>query len=62
MAGRHGHGGRRCQSPGIAAEIDLANLENVHTFAVLAVAPGSRVLDLGAGDGSVARALRGAGV
>lgn len=42
-------------------EIDLLDLENVHTFAVLAVPPGSRVLDLGAGEGSVARALRARG-
>ena len=34
-------------------EVDLADLNNAHTFAVLAVPPGSRVLDLGAADGSV---------
>ena len=38
-------------------EVTLDDLNNVHTFAVLAVAPGSRVLDLGAADGSVARVL-----
>ena len=38
-------------------QIRLDDLNNVHTFAVLAVPPDSRVLDLGAGDGSVARAL-----
>jgi 2-polyprenyl-3-methyl-5-hydroxy-6-metoxy-1,4-benzoquinol methylase len=38
-------------------EVDLDDLNNVHTFAVLAVPPGSRVLDLGAADGSVARVL-----
>lgn len=45
-------------------EVDLNDLNNVHTFAVLSVPPGSRVLDLGAGDGSVARVLaaRGASV
>ena len=42
-------------------EIDLDDLENVHTFAMLAVPAGSRVLDLGAGEGSVARALAARG-
>lgn len=41
--------------------IDLQDLENVHTLAVLAVPPGSRVLDLGAADGAVACALRDLG-
>lgn len=41
--------------------IDLQDLENVHTLAVLAVPPGSRVLDLGAADGAVACALRDRG-
>lgn len=41
--------------------IDLKDLENVHTLAVLAVPPGSRVLDLGAADGAVACALRDRG-
>ncbi|MGV3517111.1 methyltransferase domain-containing protein [Luteitalea sp.] len=41
--------------------IDLQDLENVHTLAVLAVPPGSRVLDLGAADGAVAGALRDRG-
>ncbi len=38
-------------------EIDLADLNNSHTLAILSVPPGSRVLDIGAADGSVARAL-----
>jgi 2-polyprenyl-3-methyl-5-hydroxy-6-metoxy-1,4-benzoquinol methylase len=38
-------------------EVRLDDLNNVHTFAVLTTAPGSRVLDLGAADGSVARIL-----
>ena len=42
-------------------EVDLADLNNAHTFAVLAVPPGSRVLDLGAADGSVARVLQARG-
>src|SRR6187200_971118 len=42
-------------------EIDLADLNNAHTFAVLAVPAGSRVLDLGAADGSVARVLQARG-
>lgn len=37
--------------------IDLRNLNTSHSLAVLSVPPGSRVLDLGAADGSVARAL-----
>jgi len=40
-----------------AQDIDLADLNNSHTLAILSVAPGSRVLDIGAADGSVARAL-----
>ncbi len=42
-------------------EVDLDDLNNVHTFAVRAVPPGSRVLDLGAGDGSVALVLAAKG-
>ena len=42
-------------------EVDLADLNNAHTFAVLAVPPGSRVLDLGAAEGSVARVLQARG-
>lgn len=42
-------------------EVTLDDLENVHTFAVLATPPGSHVLDLGAGDGSVAQALAARG-
>lgn len=38
-------------------EVRFDDLNNVHTFAVLATPPGSRVLDLGAADGSVARVL-----
>ena len=41
--------------------VNLDDLNNVHTFAVLSTRPGSRVLDLGAGAGSVARALRDRG-
>lgn len=42
-------------------EVHFEDLNNVHTFAVLAVPPGSRVLDLGAADGSVARVLAARG-
>ncbi len=42
-------------------EVHFDDLNNVHTFAVLAVPPGSRVLDLGAADGSVARVLAARG-
>ncbi|HEU4879156.1 MAG TPA: methyltransferase domain-containing protein [Gemmatimonadaceae bacterium] len=38
--------------------VDLNNWNSSHSLAVLSVPPGSRVLDLGAADGSVARALR----
>ena len=38
-------------------EVRFDDLNNVHTFAVLVTPPGSRVLDLGAADGSVARVL-----
>lgn len=38
-------------------EVHLEDLNNVHTLAILTVPPGSRVLDLGAAEGSVARAL-----
>ncbi len=37
--------------------VDLSDLNTSHSLAVLSVPPGSRVLDLGAADGSVARAL-----
>jgi 2-polyprenyl-3-methyl-5-hydroxy-6-metoxy-1,4-benzoquinol methylase len=40
--------------------VDLQQL-NSHSLAVLSVRPGSRVLDLGAADGSVARALKARG-
>ena len=40
-----------------SSNIDLSNLNTSRSLAVLSVAPGSRVLDIGAGDGSVARAL-----
>ena len=40
-----------------AQDIDLADLNNSHTLAILSVPPGSRVLDIGAANGSVARAL-----
>jgi len=42
-------------------EVRLDDLNNVHTYAVLAVRPGSRVLDIGGADGSVARALNARG-
>jgi methionine biosynthesis protein MetW len=42
-------------------DVDLDDLNNVHTFAVRAVPPGSRVLDLGAGEGSVSRVLAARG-
>ncbi len=42
-------------------EVVLDDLNNVHTFAVLSIAPGRRVLDIGAADGSVARALSARG-
>ena len=38
--------------------VDLDNWNSSHSWAVLSVPPGSRVLDLGAADGSVARALK----
>jgi 2-polyprenyl-3-methyl-5-hydroxy-6-metoxy-1,4-benzoquinol methylase len=41
-----------------STEIDLGNLNTSHSLAILSVAPGSRVLDLGAADGSVARRLK----
>ncbi len=42
-------------------DVNLHDLENVHTIAVLAVPRGSRVLDLGAATGSVAAALAARG-
>ena len=41
-----------------SAEVDLDNLNSSHSLAILSIAPGSRVLDLGAADGSVARRLK----
>jgi 2-polyprenyl-3-methyl-5-hydroxy-6-metoxy-1,4-benzoquinol methylase len=38
--------------------VDLDNWNSSHSLAVLSVPPGSRVLDLGTADGSVARALK----
>jgi 2-polyprenyl-3-methyl-5-hydroxy-6-metoxy-1,4-benzoquinol methylase len=38
--------------------VDLENWNSSHSLAVLSVPPASRVLDLGAADGSVARALK----
>ncbi len=38
-------------------DVDLNDLNTSHSLAVLAVRPGSRVLDIGAADGSVARLL-----
>lgn len=40
-----------------SADIDLSNLNTSHALAILGVEPGSLVLDVGAADGSVARAL-----
>jgi len=40
-----------------AQDIDLDDLNSSHTLAILSVAPGSRVLDIGAANGSVARVL-----
>jgi 2-polyprenyl-3-methyl-5-hydroxy-6-metoxy-1,4-benzoquinol methylase len=40
-----------------AREVDLTDLNNAHTLGILAVPPGSRVLDIGAASGSVARGL-----
>ena len=37
--------------------VDLEDLNNPHTFAVLSISPGARVLDVGCGPGDVARAL-----
>lgn len=42
-------------------EVRLDDLNNVHSFAVLAVPPRSRVLDIGGADGSVARVLAARG-
>ena len=39
-------------------KIDLENWNSSHSLAVLSVPPGSRVLELGTGDGSLARALK----
>jgi 2-polyprenyl-3-methyl-5-hydroxy-6-metoxy-1,4-benzoquinol methylase len=39
-------------------EIDLDDTNNAHTLSILAVAPGSRVLDIGCASGYVGRALR----
>ena len=41
-----------------SAEVSLDNLNSSHSLAILSIAPGSRVLDLGAADGSVARRLK----
>ena len=41
-----------------STQVDLGNLNSSHALAILSVAPGSRVLDLGAADGSVARRLK----
>lgn len=41
--------------------VDLKNWNSSHTLAVTSVPPGSRVLDLGTADGSVARALKDRG-
>ena len=41
-----------------SAEVNLDNLNSSHSLAILSIAPGSRVLDLGAADGSVARRLK----
>ena len=41
--------------------VDLENWNSTHALAVMSVPPGSRVLDLGTADGSVARALKDRG-
>lgn len=41
--------------------VDLENWNSSHSLAVLSIPPGSRVLDLGTADGSVARALKSRG-
>jgi 2-polyprenyl-3-methyl-5-hydroxy-6-metoxy-1,4-benzoquinol methylase len=41
--------------------VDLKNWNSSHALAVMSVPPGSRVLDLGTADGSVARALKDRG-
>jgi 2-polyprenyl-3-methyl-5-hydroxy-6-metoxy-1,4-benzoquinol methylase len=41
-----------------STQVDLENLNSSHSLAILSVAPGARVLDLGAADGSVARRLK----
>ena len=41
--------------------VDLDNWNSSHALAVMSVPPGSRVLDLGTADGSVARALKDRG-
>ncbi len=38
--------------------VDLENWNTSHSLAVMSISPGSRVLDLGTGDGSVARVLK----
>jgi 2-polyprenyl-3-methyl-5-hydroxy-6-metoxy-1,4-benzoquinol methylase len=40
-----------------SADIDLNNLNTSHALAILGIEPGSRVLDIGAADGSVAQPL-----
>jgi O-antigen biosynthesis protein len=41
-----------------SAQVNLEQLNSTHALAILSIAPGSRVLDLGAADGSVARGLK----
>lgn len=41
-----------------SAQVNLDQLNSSHALAILSIAPGSRVLDLGAADGSVARGLK----
>lgn len=40
-----------------ARDIDLEDRNNAHTLGILSIPPGSRVLDIGTADGSVARGL-----
>ncbi len=53
-----GAGSRDDKASRYAVDVDLTNVNTAHSLAAGAVAPGSDVLDIGAADGSMARALR----